>query len=129
MLGSGTFSDSATAETTTTGAPCSRARRVRFEQRVERCDAQADEVRRRREVRLVGDAAARIEADGPRRSHVRRSRGEVARLAVVAGDDEQRLGGILLCQRGDDVGLQRLRDERVAALAGERASWPGRRRA
>ena len=44
------------------------------EQRVERGDAQADEVRRRREVRLVRDAAARVEADGPRRRATRGGR-------------------------------------------------------
>ena len=58
--GSGTFSDSATALTTTTGAPSSP--RV-VQQRVERRDPQPDEVRRRRQVRLVGDAAARVVAD------------------------------------------------------------------
>ena len=57
--------------------------RAAVEQRVERGDAQADEVRRRREVRLVGDAAARVEADrraaaarraGRRRGRARRGR-------------------------------------------------------
>ena len=55
----------------------------RVGQRVERGDAQADEVRRRRQVRLVGDAAARVVADraaararraGRRRDRARRDR-------------------------------------------------------
>ena len=62
-------------------------------QRVERGDAQADEVRRRREVRLVRDAAAGIEADGPRREPGGEVGGQVAGLAVVAGDHERRLVG------------------------------------
>ena len=59
------------------------------QQRVERGDAQADEVRRRREVRLVGDAAARVEAHRPRGEPVAQVGGQVARLAVVGGDDQR----------------------------------------
>ena len=70
--GSGTFSLSATALTTTTGG--SSPLGALGEQRVERGDAQADEVRRRREVRLVGDAAARVEAHGPRAPATRAGR-------------------------------------------------------
>ena len=83
--GSGTFSDSATAETTITGGSSPGG----VEQRVERGDAQADEVRRRREVRLVGDAAARVEADRPRREPGAHVGGELERLAVVTGDDDR----------------------------------------
>ena len=68
------------------------AARAAIEQRVERGDPQADEVRRRREVRLVGDAAARVEADGPRPQPGAQVGGEVARAAVVAGDDDGRAG-------------------------------------
>ena len=58
--GPGTFSDSAVArdhDDRLLGAL------GRVGQRVQRGDAQADEVRRRRQVRLVGDAAARVVAD------------------------------------------------------------------
>ena len=63
------------------------------QQRVERGDAQADEVRRRREVRLVGDAAAGVEAHGPRLEPRAQVGGEVARLAVVARHHERRAVG------------------------------------
>ena len=93
------------------------------QQRVERGDAQADEVRRRREVRLVGDAAAGVEAHGPRREPRAQVGGEVARLAVVAGDDERRaVGRRAVGERGDEVGPQRLRDERAAAVGDERGA-------
>ena len=48
-------------------------------ERVERGDPQADEVRRRREVRLVLHAARRVEAHGPRREEGLQVGGEVAR--------------------------------------------------
>ena len=86
--GSGTFSLSATARDDDDRRLGVVARLG--EQRVERGDAQADEVRRRREVRLVGDAAARVEAHGPRAQPRAQVGGEVAGLAVVAGDDERR---------------------------------------
>ena len=54
---------------------------------VERGDAQADQVRRRREMGLVGDAPARVEADGPRAQPRAEVGGEVAGRAVVARDD------------------------------------------
>ena len=105
---------------------------VVLEQRVERGDAEADEVRRRREVRLVGDAAARVEAHGPRREPVAQVGGEVARLAVVAGDDERgpavREGVVdAVEERGDEVRAQRGGDERAAALARERGAVGARR--
>ena len=87
--------------------------------RVERGDAQADEVRRRREVRLVGDAAARVVADGPRREPGAQVGGEVARRAVVAGDDDRRPVG-----RGP---VEQRRDQVRAAATATRTR--GRRRA
>ena len=72
---------------------CDHDRRLavgRLEQRVERGDPQADEVRRRREVRLVAHAAGRVEAHGrgaQERAQVER---EVAGHAVVGGDDQRR---------------------------------------
>ena len=85
------------------------------EQRVQRRDAQADEVRRRCEVGLVGDAAARVQADRPRvqpRAQVVR---QLARLAVVAGHHERRLR-VGVGERGDDVRPQRLGHERTPAV-------------
>src|SRR3954454_8815388 len=95
------------------------------DQRVERRDAEADEVRRRREVRLVRDAAARVEAHGARGEPVAQVGGEVARLAVVAGDDERGPAareGIVdaIEEAGDQVRAQARGDERAAALLGER---------
>ena len=98
----------------------------RLDQRIQRRDAEADEMRRRREVGLVRDAAARIEAHGPRlepRAEVLR---EVAGAAVVAGDDERRRGRVAVGEGGEDERPQRLRDERAAAVAASPAaagSW------
>jgi hypothetical protein len=89
------------------------------EQRVERRDAQADQVGRRREVRLVGDAAARVDADRPRGEPRAQVGGEVAGLAVVAGDDERRPRRAV-GQRRDDERAQRPGHERAAAVAHER---------
>ena len=47
-------------------------------------------MRRRGEVRLVGDAAARVEAHRARLEPGAQAGGEVARGAVVAGDDDRR---------------------------------------
>ncbi len=91
----------------------------RVEQRVERRDPQADEVRRRRQVRLVGDAAARVEAHGPRAQPGAQVGGEVARGAVVAGHHDRRAAHVAVGQRGQQERPQRLRDERRAALVGE----------
>src|SRR4029078_6653856 len=102
-------------------------------QGVQRRDAQADEVRRRRQVRLVGDAAARGGADPARRqpgaqggggeSARRQLRaqvgGEIAGGAVVADDDQRGPLGVLVGERGDDEGAQREADERGAALVGK----------
>ena len=93
------------------------------EQRVERGHAQADEVRRRREVRLVGHAAAGVEAHGPRLEPRAQVGGEVARLAVVARHHERRaVGRRPLGQRGHEVGPHRLRHERAAAIGDERGA-------
>ena len=95
-----------------------------FEQGIERGDAEADEVRRRREVRLVRDAAARVEADGPRREPVSEVGGEVTGLAVVAGHDERGLPARervvdAVEEARDEVGAQARGDERPPAVPGE----------
>jgi hypothetical protein len=124
--GSGTFSLSATAETTTTGRLLVRVVVARvFEQGIERGDAEADEVRRRREVRLVRDAAARVEADGPRREPVSEVGGEVTGLAVVAGHDER---GLPARERVVDA-VEEARDEVGAQARGDNARPPFRARA
>src|SRR3954451_7002490 len=99
--------------------------RVVGEQRVERRDAEADEVRRRREVRLVRDAAARVEAHGARGEPVAQVGGEVARLAGGAGGAERgpaaRQGVVDAVEKaGDQVRAQARGDERAAAVLGER---------
>ena len=96
-----------------------------LEQRVERRDAQADEVRRRREVRLVGDAAARVEAHRARGEPVAEVGGEVAGLAVVAGDDERGLAARervvdAVEEARDEVRAQARGHERAPAVPGER---------
>ncbi len=71
---------------------CDHDRRVSFarvEQRVERGDPQAHEVGRRREVRLVANAARRVEAHRPGCAVRAQVEGQVARHAVVAGDHER----------------------------------------
>ena len=101
-------------------ARLARVRSLLRQQRVERRHAQADEMRRRREVRLVGDAPRGVVAHAPRRQPGAQVRGHVARRAVVADDHERRprpLGGPAVRERGDRVGPQRGGDERVAALA------------
>ena len=96
-----------------------------MEQGVERRDAQADQVRGRREVRLVGDASARVEADRPRLQPLAEVGGEVARLAVVACDDDGGLPGgerpvDAVEEPGDEVRAHRGRDERLPAFARQR---------
>ena len=76
-------------------------------------------MRRRREVRLVGDAAGRVVADRPRpqpRAQVLR---EVARRAVVARDHDGRAPDVAVRQRRDH--------ERRAATARRTPSRPRRR--
>ena len=119
--GSGTFSLSATALTTTTGG--SSPVHALGQQGIERGHAQADEVRRRREVRLVGHAAAGVEAHGPRLEPRAQVGGEVARLAVVARHHERRaVGRRAVGQRGDQVGPHGLRHERATAIGDERGA-------
>ena len=93
---------------------------VPFEQGVERGDAQAHEVRRGGQVRLVVDAAARVVADDAGVQPGPQPGGEVARGAVIAGHHDRRLRRVAVQQRGDQVGPQRLGDERLAALAQKR---------
>ena len=82
---------------------------------VQRRDAQPDEVRRRGEVRLVGDAAAGVEAHRPRAQPGAQVGGEVAGGAVVAGDDHGRAAHVAVGDRRDQERPQRLRDERARA--------------
>ena len=90
------------------------------EQGVERGHAQADEVRRRRQVRLVGHAAAGIEAHRARLEPRAQVGGEVARLAIVARHHERRaIGRRPFGQRRHEVGPHRLRHERAAAIGDE----------
>ena len=91
----------------------------RVGQRVQSGHAQADEVRRRRQVRLVGDAAARVVADRPRGQPGLQVQREIARRAVVADHDQRRAPSVLVGERGDDERPQRLADERGAALVGQ----------
>ena len=51
--------------------------------------------------------------------------GEVARLAIVAGDDERGPRAVLVGERGQHVGPQRGGDERRAAVARERRAVRG----
>ena len=82
-----------------------------------------DEVRRRREVRLVGDAARGVVAHAPRREPRAQVGRQVARRAVVADDDQLRA----LARRASMSASAAIRygrsddgHERVAALARER---------
>ena len=100
-----------------------RLARGRLEQRVERRDAQADEVRRGREVRLVAHAAGRVEAHRRRRPERAQVEREVAGHAVVGGDDQrravaQRLGDVE--QRRDQERAQRRTTRRHAAARAAR---------
>ncbi len=86
------------------------------EQRVERGDAKAHEVRRRGEVRLVAHAARGVEAHRPRRQERLQVGGEVAGGAVVARHHERgplRLG---VDQRREQVRAQARRHERPLRL-------------
>ncbi len=117
--GSGTFSASAAAAATST-AGCSWS-----EQRVERGDAQADQVRRRGEVRLVAHAARRVEAHRPRRQEGPQVGGEVAGGAVVAGDHQRRAVGLGVEQRGEQVGAQARGHEGALRLLARRVGERG----
>ncbi len=96
----------------------------RSQQRVERRNSQPDEVRRRSEVRLVGHAAAGIEAHRSRRQPRAQVRRQLQRLPVVTCDDDRGApGGECVVdaveQRRDEVGTQRSGHERAPALACE----------
>ena len=91
-----------------------------LEQRVEGGDPQADQVRRRGQMRLVGDAAARVVADGPRLEPASEPGGQVPGGAVVAGDDDRGRRRIAVEQRGQQVWPQRLGHERAPATVRER---------
>ena len=98
-------------------------------QRVEGADAEADEVRRRREARLVADAAARVEADGPRGQVGLQVGGQVARRAVVAGDDERGAAGLEVEQAREQIRAQAGRRERPLRFAQRGFGQAARRRA
>ena len=92
---------------------CRRVRTRRRAFRVERGDAEPDEVRRRGEVRLVGDAAAGVEAHGPRAQPRAQVGGEVAGGAVVARHHHGRAAHVAVGDRRDQERPQRLGDEGV----------------
>ena len=83
------------------------------QQRVERRDPEPDQVRRRRQVRLVAHAAGRVEAHLPRGEELLQVRGEVAGRAVVARHDQRGALGIGVDQRGEQVRAQAGGDERA----------------
>jgi hypothetical protein len=66
-------------------------------------------------VRLVGDAAARVEAHGARAQPGAQVLGELARLPVVAGHDDRRAPRVAVGDGGDQVRAQRLGHERAGA--------------
>ena len=80
---------------------------------VERGDAEPDEVGRRREVGLVGDAAAGVEAHRARAQPGAQVGGEVAGGAVVARHHDGRAPHVAVGDRRDQERAQRLRDERL----------------
>ena len=88
-------------------------------QRVERRDPQADQVRRWGEVRLVGDASARVVTDGPGLQPGAEPRREIASGPVVPRDDDRRALGVAVEQRRNQVRPQRLGDERSTAVGRE----------
>ena len=79
------------------------------DERVEGGDPQPDEVRRRRQVRLVAGAARRVVADAARREVGAELGGEITGAAVIGGDAENRAArqaGLGLGQRREQVGPQ-----------------------
>ena len=78
----------------------------RREQGVEGRDPQAHQVRGRRQVRLVGHAARRIEANGPGVEELLQVGGQVARGAVVTRHHERGPPGLRVEERGEQVGAQ-----------------------
>ena len=76
---------------------------------VEGGDPEADEVWRRRQVRLVAGPPGRVVADAARRQVGAELAGEVTGAAIVGGDDEQRPpgeAGLRLGQRGEQIRAQ-----------------------
>ncbi len=88
-------------------------------QRVERRDAQANQVRWRRQMGLIGDSPARVVAHRPRREPGPEREREIAGGAVVAGDHDRGGPALLVEQRREHVRPQRLRHEHAPALLGE----------
>ena len=86
------------------------------EKRVERRDAQADQVRRRGQVRLVAHAARRIEAHLPGGEKCPQVGGQVAGRSIVAGHHQRRTLGLGVEQAGQQVGPQAGRDESALRL-------------
>jgi hypothetical protein len=93
------------------------ARRVG--ERVERRHPEAHEVRRRGQMRLVGDAAARVVAHGARLEPGAQVDREVARRAIVARHHDGRPPSVPVGHCGDHERAQRLRDECRPALDSE----------
>ena len=87
------------------------------QQRVERRDAQAHEVRRRRQVRLVAHPARRVEAHPARGEVGPQVGGQVARRAVVARHHQRGPLGLAVEQAGEQVGPQAGRHEGALGLA------------
>src|SRR5262249_53728911 len=100
-------------------------------QRVERVDAQPDEVRRRGDVRGVAGPAGGIETDTARGEVGAQVRGEVAGGAVVGADQEGGAGGegaVVLEQGRQQEGPQRRRGAGLGRLpAARRAHFAGER--
>ena len=88
-----------------------------LENRIEGRHPEADQVRRRGQVRLVRDAAAGVEAHRPRLEPGAQVGGEVARRAVVARDHHGRAPHVAVGDRRDQERPERLRDERARARA------------
>ena len=89
---------------------------IAVQQRVQRGDAQPDEVGRRGQVGLVAHAARGVEAHRARGEEGLEVRREVARRAIVAGHHERRAVGLGVEQRGEQVGAQAGRDEGALRL-------------
>jgi hypothetical protein len=96
------------------------ARRRLGRERVEGPDAQAHQMRRRREVGLVARPARRVVADPPRRQIGADRAGEVAGADVVCGDDQRRASRESLLgieQRGEQIRTDRAGGAQVDRLA------------
>ena len=87
------------------------------QQGVESGDAQADQMRRRSQVRLVAHPSRRVEAHRTGGEKGPQVGGQVAGGAIVAGHHQRRALGVAVDQRGEQVGPQAGRDERPLGLA------------